>query len=124
MSNNKKQHPKKEAMIQALEQSLGVVTTACKQIDIDRTTHYRWIKEDEEYKAQVEELSDVALDFAESQLFKQIKDGNTTATIFFLKTKGKHRGYIERKEHAHSGDLNLIMPKFVMDEQADSEKSD
>lgn len=96
MSNNKKQHLKKNAMIEALEQSLGIVTTACKQVDIDRTTHYRWLKEDEEYKAKVEELSDVALDFAESQLFKQIKDGNTTATIFFLKTKGQRRGYIER----------------------------
>ena len=114
----------KKAMVEALEKSLGVVTTAAKQAGISRDTHYRWLKEDEEYKAQVEELSEVALDFAESQLFKQIKDGNTTATIFFLKTKGKHRGYIERQEHTHSGDLKLIMPKFVMDEQTDSEKSD
>jgi hypothetical protein len=51
-----------------------------------------------EYKAAVEELSDVAIDFAESQLHKQIKDGNSTATIFFLKTKGKKRGYVERQE--------------------------
>ena len=88
----------KRAMLDALEKSLGVVTVACKAVGIGRTTHYLWMQEDAEYRAAVEGLSDVALDFAESQLHKQIKDGNSTATIFFLKTKGKKRGYIERQE--------------------------
>jgi hypothetical protein len=88
----------KRAMLDALEKSLGVVTAACKAVGIGRTTHYLWMQEDAEYKAAVEALSDVALDFAESQLHKQIKEGNSTATIFFLKTKGKKRGYIERQE--------------------------
>jgi hypothetical protein len=88
----------KKAMLDALEKSLGVVTSACKSVDIARETHYRWLREDADYKAAVDELSDVALDFAESQLHKQIKDGNSTATIFFLKTKGKKRGYVERQE--------------------------
>jgi hypothetical protein len=88
----------KKAMLDALEKSLGVVTSACKTVGVGRTTHYLWMQEDKEYKAAVEELSDVAIDFAESQLHKQIKDGNSTATIFFLKTKGKKRGYIERQE--------------------------
>ena len=95
---------KKGAMIEALEQSLGVVTTACKVVGISRETHYRWLKEDDEYKEKVESLVDVALDFAESQLHKQIRDGNSTATIFFLKTKGKNRGYIERQEIHNTGD--------------------
>jgi hypothetical protein len=88
----------KKAMLDALEKSLGVVTSACKTVGIGRTTHYLWLQEDKEYKAAVEELSDVAIDFAESQLHKQIKEGNSTATIFFLKTKGKKRGYVERQE--------------------------
>ena len=88
----------KKAMLDALEKSLGVVTAACKVVGIGRTTHYLWMDTDPEYKAAVESLSDVALDFAESQLHKQIKDGNSTATIFFLKTKGKKRGYVERQE--------------------------
>ena len=88
----------KKAMLDALEKSLGVVTSACKTVGVGRTTHYLWMQEDKEYKAAVDELSDVAIDFAESQLHKQIKDGNSTATIFFLKTKGKKRGYVERQE--------------------------
>ena len=88
----------KKAMLDALEKSLGVVTAACKTVGIGRTTHYLWMDTDPEYKAAVEELSDVAIDFAESQLHKQIKEGNSTATIFFLRTKGKKRGYVERQE--------------------------
>lgn len=89
---------KKKALLEALEKSLGVVTTACKTVGIDRTTHYRWLKEDEEFETQVKDIENVALDFAESQLLKQIKDNNTTAIIFYLKTKGKNRGYIEKQE--------------------------
>ena len=88
----------KKAMLDALEKSLGVVTSAAKTVGVGRTTHYLWLQEDKEYKAAVDELSDVAIDFAESQLHKQIKEGNSTATIFFLKTKGKKRGYVERQE--------------------------
>jgi hypothetical protein len=88
----------KKAMLEALEKSLGVVTSACKSVNIARQTHYRWLQEDAEYKAAVDELSDVAIDFAESHLHKQIKGGNSTSTIFFLKTKGKKRGYVERQE--------------------------
>ena len=102
--NNKIQHTKK-ALIEASEKSLGVVTTACKQVGIDRTTFYRYYKEDEKFKKQVDDLSNVAKDFAESQLFKQIQDGNPTATIFYLKTKAKDRGYVERQEIQHTGDV-------------------
>lgn len=90
----------KRAMIEALEKSLGVVTTAAKQAGINRKTHYEWLKEDPDYKAQVEDVANIALDFAESQLHKQIQDGEVSSTIFFLKTKGKGRGYIERQEFA------------------------
>ena len=93
----------KKAMLEALEKSLGVVTSACKSVGISRETHYRWMREDSNYKDSVDDLANVALDFAESQLHQQIKGGNPTATIFYLKTKGKNRGYVERQEIAHEG---------------------
>jgi hypothetical protein len=88
----------KEKLIEALKQSLGVVTTACDSIGITRQTYYYWLKTDEEFRKEVEDLENVTLDFAESQLFKQIKEGSTAATIFYLKTKGRKRGYIEKTE--------------------------
>ena len=98
---NKTEHIKKQ-LIEALTKSLGVVTTACKSVGISRTTFYEYYKEDE-FKAEVDSIENIALDFAESQLHKQIQEGNTTATIFYLKTKGKKRGYIEKSEIEHSG---------------------
>jgi hypothetical protein len=87
---------KKKAMLEALEKSLGVVTTACKIAGVSRATHYVWMDKDPSYKASVESIADIALDFAESKLHSQIAENNTAATIFYLKTKGKSRGYIER----------------------------
>ena len=95
---NKSRHIKKEAMLQALENSLGVVTVACKQSDTPRSTYYKWLKEDEQFAKDVKEIENIALDFAESQLHNQMNEGNPSATIFYLKTKGKRRGYIEKSE--------------------------
>ncbi len=89
---------KKRAMIKALQKSLGIVTIAAEQVGIDRDTHYRWYKLDSKYHAAVDDVQDIVLDFAESQLHQQIKDKDTAATIFYLKTKGKRRGYIEKQE--------------------------
>mgnify|MGYP003945977993 CR=1 FL=1 len=97
----------KKAMIEALEKSLGVVTTAAKAVGIDRSTHYDWYNNDPEYRAAVDSISDIALDFAESQLHKQIQGGEVSSTIFYLKTKGKKRGYVERTEVEHSGELGI-----------------
>jgi cell division protein FtsI/penicillin-binding protein 2 len=93
---NKTEHNKK-ALLEALEKSLGIVTTACKQVGIGRTTYYEYLK-DKDFKKEVDSVQDIALDFAESQLHKQIQAGNTAATIFLLKTKGKGRGFVERQE--------------------------
>ena len=98
----------KGAMLVALESSLGVVTTACKIVKMNRSNHYDWMNSDDVYRKAVDEIQDVAIDFAESQLHKQIQEGNTTATIFFLKTKGKKRGYIERSEYQ----INTDKPDF------------
>ena len=94
---NKSEHIKR-AIVEAMEQSLGVVTTACRKVGIGRTTYYEYYNTDLKFKEEIDDLQNVALDFAESQLHKQIKEGNSTATIFFLKTKGKKRGYVERQE--------------------------
>ena len=108
----------KKEMLKALEVSLGVVTAACEAVGIARETHYRWMREDEEYKKAVEDLDGVALDVAESKLFEAISSGNIVAIIFFLKTRGKVRGYIEKSELTVSKgkpDLSGLSDKEVLE---------
>lgn len=99
----------KRALLTALKKNLGIITKSCQQVDIERQTHYRWLREDPEYKKEYEEIADIALDYAEGQLFKQIEEGEVTSTIFYLKCKGKSRGYIERTEvdQNNSGKLQI-----------------
>jgi len=47
-----------------------------------------------------------------------VKEGNPAATIFFLKTKGKKRGYIERQEIEVTERKPLSW--FVSDDSTDS----
>ena len=98
MVGNEQTEHNKRNVLEALEKSFGIVTTACKTVGVGRTQFYQWLKDDEVFRKQVDDLQNVTLDMAESQLHKQILGGNTTATIFYLKTKGKKRGYIERQE--------------------------
>ena len=107
----------KAAMILALEKSMGIVTNACSAVGINRTTHYEWYNTDEDYKNKVDSITDIAIDFAETKLHQKINGvkvagtgtsilnpivydlpPSDTAIIFFLKCKGKKRGYIERSE--------------------------
>lgn len=85
----------KKAMLKALKANLGVVTSACLDVGIDRKTHYDWLRADAKYAQDVDDIQDVALDYVESKLYSLINQENPTAIIFYLKTKGKKRGYSE-----------------------------
>jgi hypothetical protein len=104
------QREKKQAMLSALEATLGVVTPACKSAGVDRATHYRWMKSDKKYREQVENIADIALDFAESRLHGKIREGDTASILFYLKTKGKSRGYVEKTEQDTNFNITGSVP--------------
>jgi hypothetical protein len=56
------------------------------------------MEEDDELKDIMVESRNYRLDFVESKLDKKISEGDTTAIIFFLKTQGRERGYIEKQD--------------------------
>ena len=87
---------KKKAMLQALEKNLGIVTTSAKAAGITRQQHYNWMRQDAVYAEEVRSIDDITLDLAESKLYQAVNAGELSAIFFFLKCKGKKRGYIER----------------------------
>lgn len=106
----------KKRMLKALEESLGIVSVAASNAGIHRSTHYLWMNNDEDYKKAVEEIHNVCLDFAESKLFENIKGKRETSIIFYLKTRGKNRGYVERQELDLGGDNHFRVEVIRPDE--------
>ena len=111
----------KKQMIEALEKSLGVVTTAVKSVGIHRSTFYVWYNDDEAFRKEVDGIGEIAVDFAESQLHKQIQGGNPTSTIFYLKCKGKKRGYVEKTELSIEGGPSAFKIEII-DNSKDTDK--
>lgn len=89
---------KKQKVLKALEETHGVITEACKKAGLARGQFYVYMNNDDKFREQVEEIQEAAIDYVESQLFKNIREGNITGQIFYLKTKGKHRGYVEKTQ--------------------------
>lgn len=120
---------RKKKLLEALEECHGIITDACNKAGVARASYYNWISEDPEFKAACEEAQEAAIDYVEGQLFKRISgvsvegaDGEVfeqppsdTAIIFYLKTKGKKRGYVERSEVDHSGGIKLSKPSWFDD---------
>ena len=94
---SKKEHIKKKMLIESLENSLGIVSTACSKANISRSSFYKWYKEDEDFRKKVDEIDNVKLDFVESQLFKNIQNQKERSIIFYLQHKGHKRGYIQKQ---------------------------
>lgn len=93
---------KKHTFIQALKESFGNITKACESVGISRGCYYKWLDSDEEFKESSLNIDEYVVDMVENELLKQIRDGSTAGTIFYLKTKGKHRGYVEKQEIDHT----------------------
>lgn len=119
----------KKAMIEALSASLGIVTQACKAVKVSRQTHYVWYKEDETYRMQVDEVTEVALDFAESKLFQNIREGKEASIFYYLNNKGGSRGYsrmdIKPPDEDKPTTINITFPdsfKQLPSSEAEIEK--
>ena len=95
---SRKKIPGKKELIDALIQSDGNMAAVARSFNCSRTLVWKYVDEDPEMRELTDELSESFVDEAESQLFKQIREGNTAAVIFFLKTRARHRGYSERLE--------------------------
>ena len=78
--------------LDTLEKSLGVLTSALIKSQTPREEYDLWMQ-NSEFKKNVEAINESSIDFVENQLLKQIKEGDLSAIQFYLKTKGKKRGY-------------------------------
>ena len=96
----------------ALLKANGLVSVAAKVLNCDNQTVYNYIKEFPQLNDTLQEARNKTLDLAENKLFELINEKDKTAIIFFLKTIGRGRGYVERYENVVSKDENVFdIPK-------------
>jgi hypothetical protein len=113
----------KEAFIIAYKENFGNITISCEASGVGRTQYKTWLKDDPDFAKRLAEIEpeEIMLDFGEQKLMERIARGDTLATMFLLKTRGKRRGYIEKTEVAHEGDVvkqitvNVIKPNQIGD---------
>lgn len=82
---------------EALQLSGGFQTPAADMLGITQSAISRRIKSSAELKKIVAEIENQHLDRAESALMAKIGDKDLGAICFYLKCKGKNRGYIEKQ---------------------------
>lgn len=97
----------KKAAIEALHKNRGNVSLACEAVGVSRSQFYKWKVEDADFKELADNMVEFMIDKVESKLHDRIDAEDTTAIIFYLKTIGKKRGYVERTENHLSGELEL-----------------
>jgi hypothetical protein len=110
--NNKLQ---KEAFIEAYRITYGNITKSCQAAGWkSRTTFYENVKSDLVFAEAIESINpkELFMDFLESKLVDRIKDDDTTALIFALKTQAKKRGYADKIEIG-TEDNNAIKIEIV-----------
>lgn len=90
---------KPEVIVEALNQSNGLISLAARRIGCDRATIYNYRKRFPEVAQAITDQREQMTDVAELSLFNQVKNGEAWAVCFYLKTQGKERGYVERQEH-------------------------
>jgi AcrR family transcriptional regulator len=102
----KKHNPEwhKEKLLEALERSLGIVTPACKEVGVSRNTFYDYYRTDAKFKTAVDDIQEIALDFAENQLLKKVKEGSERSILFYMRYKGRKRGYTDSIDVTSGGE--------------------
>ena len=88
----------KARLLNGLTKSRGIVTDACKIAGISTATYYKYYKNDPEFAEAAMLIQESNLDFVESKLYELISEKNISAVLFYLKCKGRGRGYIEQND--------------------------
>ena len=120
LTEEERRQRKKNTFLKFLKEGMGIVSYACDKTNISRQTFYNWKDNDDDFAQQAEDIQETPVDMAESKLLTSINEGNVAAIIFYLKTKGKKRGYVEQ----HDVDVNGNAFEKLMRETIDDDEDE
>lgn len=79
----------------------GNLSDVADELNVSRLIVQRLVDTTPSLRVAMRDIAEMALDRAEKELKKLVKDGNPTAVTFTLKMLGKERGYSERTTMEH-----------------------
>lgn len=95
-----------------LVEKRGNIAATARALGVTRKTVYKRIDKSDKLQEILHDARETMLDNAETTLYDEALNGNTTALIFFLKTQGKSRGYVERQEMT-GADGDALRVRFI-----------
>jgi hypothetical protein len=96
-----------QQVIAALQATHGMVYLAAQQLRCDPDTVMNYCKRHPSVEQAKQDARGAILDECELRLLKAIRKDQPWAIAFALRTIGKQRGYVERQELAHEGQVEL-----------------
>lgn len=87
-----------EQFIKAIPGTAGIISKIAERIGCAWHTAKKYINKMPTVQRAYQDECDTVLDMAESKLLKAIENDDHIMIRYYLSTKGKHRGYTERKE--------------------------
>ena len=100
----------------------GNFAAVARALGVTRQAVSNFVKHRPTLQAVASECRETFVDNVESAIYKEALNGNVTAQIFILKTLGKERGYVERRQIEHSGKIDVSkLSDQELDAIADSE---
>jgi hypothetical protein len=105
-----------EQVATALRSSQGLVSVAARKLECRTQTIYNYIKKYKSVEQARFDAREQMIDMAEVKLIEKIREGHLTAIIFALKTVGKNRGYVERREIKNIVEMVREMPDRELDD--------
>ncbi len=104
----------KKRLLVALEKNLGIISISCKEAQVSRASYFNWMKNDEDFKKAVDEINEGVIDFVENQLYKKIEQGSEKSILFYMKYKGRKRGYTDSVDITSAGEkINNIQIEII-----------
>ena len=120
----------KEDVLEAIKGSGALITTIQKRLEAATGEHWNWetvknyIEKWESCQEAVKAEKEAMLDLAENNVFKELISGDIHTSKWYLKMKGKERGYVETQEIQMSNqdplNINLTGETMTAEELAKS----
>jgi hypothetical protein len=105
----------KDQVLKAIKNSGGIMSTIARGIGCDWHTAKKYVMQWDETKEALQDETETILDMAEGALYGSIKEGNTQDAKWLLATKGRKRGFNEKLDIEHTGNIAVEDTVFIIE---------